>query len=123
MNAQGWDVKDRIGREAVGGAPAAASVSPSAPRPALLARLLDDEKLLALLLLSPTVLLLAAFIAYPFAMGIWLAMSNASVGNPGHFIGIKNFTKAWNDSIFRTTFRFAKSVTWLNRGLEVQSNR
>jgi multiple sugar transport system permease protein len=91
------------------------SARPSAPRPALLARLLDDEKLLALLLLSPTVLLLAAFIAYPFVMGIWLALSDASVGNPGHFIGLKNFVKAWNDSIFRTAFwNTAVYAFWAN---------
>ena len=34
-------------------------------------------------------------------MGIWLAVSSTSVGNPGHFIGVKNFVKAWNDSVFR----------------------
>jgi multiple sugar transport system permease protein len=97
-------VKGGIGREEVGSASGVVTVPPSAPRLAYLARFLDDEKLLAVLLLSPAVVLLAAFIAYPFAMGIWLALSNASVGNPGHFVGIKNFVKAWNDSIFRTAF-------------------
>ncbi|TMQ26552.1 MAG: sugar ABC transporter permease [Candidatus Rokuibacteriota bacterium] len=44
------------------------------------------------------------FIAYPFVMGVWLALSSTSVGNPGQFVGLKNFVKAWNDSIFRTAF-------------------
>ena len=64
-------------------------------------RFLENERLLAALLLAPTVLLLIAFVAYPFVMGIWLAVSSTSVGNPGHFIGVKNFVKAWNDSVFR----------------------
>ena len=38
-------------------------------------------------------------------MGVWLALSNTSVGNPGAFVGAHNFIKAWNDSIFQTAFR------------------
>ena len=58
----------------------------------------------ALLLLAPAVLLLGVFIAYPFVMGLWLSLSSTSVGNPGAFVGLQNFVKAWNDSIFRTAF-------------------
>ncbi len=69
------------------------------------AAVLEHEPMLAALLLAPTVLLLGVFIAYPFVMGVWLALSSTSVGNPGHFVGIQNFLKAWNDSIFQTAFR------------------
>ena len=72
----------------------------AAPRPGLL----ENERLLAGVLLAPTVALLGMFIAYPFVMGVWLALSSTSVGNPGQFVGLKNFVKAWNDSIFRTAF-------------------
>jgi multiple sugar transport system permease protein len=44
------------------------------------------------------------FIAYPFVMGVWLSLSSTSVGNVGHFVGARNFVKAWNDSIFQTAF-------------------
>jgi len=37
-------------------------------------------------------------------MGLWLSLSSTSVGNPGAFVGLQNFVKAWNDSIFRTAF-------------------
>ena len=67
--------------------------------------LLESERLLAALLLAPAVLLLATFIAYPFVMGVWLALSDTSVGNAGHFVGLRNFVKAWDDSIFQTAFR------------------
>jgi multiple sugar transport system permease protein len=73
-------------------------------RPARQGAMLENERLLAALLLAPTVLLLGVFIAYPFVMGVWLALSDTSVGNPGHFVGAKNFIKAFNDSIFRTAF-------------------
>jgi len=68
-------------------------------------RLLESEGLLAGLLLTPTVVLLGVFIAYPFVMGVWLSLSNTSVGNIGHFVGLQNFVKAWNDSIFQMAFK------------------
>ncbi len=37
-------------------------------------------------------------------MGVWLALSSASVGTPGHFVGLDNFAKAWRDTIFQTAF-------------------
>ena len=78
---------------------------PRASQPAPLTRLLDSERLLAAVLLAPTILLLGVFIAYPFVMGVWLALSSTSVGNVGEFVGIRNFARAWDDSIFRTAFR------------------
>ncbi len=91
-----------------GGAGSAADVV-ALPRlhstsPSGMTRFLESERMLAALLLAPTVLLLGLFIAYPFVMGVWLSLSNTSVGNVGEFVGLKNFIKAWNDSIFRTAF-------------------
>jgi len=77
---------------------------PRTSRPARQGAMLENERLLAAVLLAPTVLLLGVFIAYPFVMGVWLALSSTSVGNPGQFVGLKNFIKAFNDSIFRTAF-------------------
>jgi multiple sugar transport system permease protein len=76
-----------------------------AVRPQRLTRLLENERALAAALLAPTVLILGTFIAYPFVMGVWLSLSSTSVGNPGEFVGLKNFVKAWNDSIFQQAFR------------------
>ena len=75
-----------------------------AARPPRLTRFLESERLLAMLLLAPTTVLLGLFIAYPFVMGVWLSLSSTSVGNVGTFVGLHNFIKAWNDSIFRTAF-------------------
>ena len=75
-----------------------------APSPRRMTRWLESERLLATLLLAPAILLLGLFIAYPFVMGVWLSLSSVSVGNPGEFVGLKNFIKAWNDSIFRPAF-------------------
>jgi multiple sugar transport system permease protein len=76
----------------------------TSPRPSRPSSVLENERMLAAVLLAPTVLLLGLFIAYPFVMGVWLSLSSTSVGNVGEFVGAKNFIKAWNDSIFRTAF-------------------
>ena len=93
--------------EQVGGV---AEVEAAPPRPQIewrhrLTPLLESERFLAVILLAPAVLLLGLFIAYPFGMGIWLALSDTSVGNSGHYIGLQNFVKAWDDSIFQTAFK------------------
>ncbi len=87
-----------------------AEIEAAPPRPRIRHRtprtpLLENESFLAVLLLAPAILLLVLFIAYPFAMGIWLALSSTSVGNIGHFVGLQNFVRAWNDSIFQTAFK------------------
>ena len=71
-------------------------------RPVPKRRLLEDERWLALCLLLPTVALLGLFIAYPFVKGVILAVTNTRVGVPGDFVGLANFYKIWDDSIFRT---------------------
>jgi multiple sugar transport system permease protein len=64
-------------------------------------RLLEDERWLAMLLLLPTLALLALFIAYPFVEGIRLSVTDTTVGVPGKFVGLQNFEEIWSDSIFR----------------------
>src|SRR2546426_10932859 len=64
--------------------------------------MLEREGALAFWLLVPTLALLTLFIAYPFVRGVWLSVTNTVVGEPGHFIGLHNFTKIFDDSIFRT---------------------
>jgi len=71
-------------------------------RPTVRQRKLEDERWLALVLLMPTAILLGLFIAYPFFEGVMLSLSSARVGEPGTFVGFKNFVKLWNDNIFWT---------------------
>jgi multiple sugar transport system permease protein len=72
-----------------------------APRRGAVTRLLEDERWLALVLLLPTVVLLALFIAYPFVKGVELSVTNARVGVPGSFVGLHNFAVLANDTIFQ----------------------
>jgi len=65
-------------------------------------RMLEDERWLALVLLLPTLVLLALFIAYPFVKGVELSLTDTKVGVPGGFVGLHNFAALSNDTIFRT---------------------
>ena len=68
-------------------------------------RLLENPRVLAVALLAPGVIILTIFIAYPFVMAIWFALTDISVGVAGKFVGIANFAKAWEDTIFQTAFK------------------
>src|SRR6267378_1247014 len=76
------------------------SVYAGSPKRGPVTRLLEDERWLAMTLLLPTVALLGLFIAYPFIEGVRLSVTDAKVGIPGHFVGLQNFEKIWNDDIF-----------------------
>jgi multiple sugar transport system permease protein len=76
-----------------------------ARRPSRLGQLLEKEHVLAGALLAPTLVILTLFIAYPFVLGIWLAVSDKVVGRPGNFIGLDNFRVNLNDSIFLRAFQ------------------
>jgi multiple sugar transport system permease protein len=91
------------------------------PRRGPATRLLEDERWLAAALLAPTAILLGLFIAYPFCEGVWLSVTDARVGVPGHFVGLDNFEALWNDSIFRVavwnTFVYTAVATVFKLGL------
>src|SRR5271169_6281541 len=79
---------------------AAPSAYAGTPKRGPVTRLLEDERWLAVFLLVPTLVLLGLFIAYPFFKGVELSVTDTKVGVPGQFVGLQNFEKIWNDSIF-----------------------
>ncbi|HEV2281978.1 MAG TPA: sugar ABC transporter permease [bacterium] len=66
---------------------------------------LENERTLGLLLMLPGVLLLTVFMAYPFFLGLWLSVTDSTIGHAGRFLGIRNFVDLLGDSIFRQTAR------------------
>jgi multiple sugar transport system permease protein len=92
-----------------------------ARRPPPRLRKLEDERWLAVVLLAPTAILLGLFIAYPFFEGVVLSLSDARVGERGHFVGLANFAKLWDDNIFWTsvwnTFWYTGVTTVFKLGL------
>lgn len=71
----------------------------------LLARF-EGERVLGYALLLPAILYIVALIGYPFALAIWIAVSNQTVGSANaRFVGLDNFAWAWQNNIFQTALR------------------
>jgi multiple sugar transport system permease protein len=117
-------------------------LSPSRPgyatavvrRPSLRARLgalLENEAVFGYALMVPALALIVIFIAYPFSLGIWMALTDKLVGKVGSFVGLRNFTRlfqseifwqtAWNTVFFTVTATALKAV--LGMWLAVLLNR
>src|SRR5260370_42012547 len=51
-------------------------------------------------MMAAPMLFLAAFVGYPFVYGILLSLQDRPIAQPGSFVGLKNFTRDFNDPIF-----------------------
>jgi multiple sugar transport system permease protein len=98
------------------GAVAAAPTRTGARRRALAH--LEGERVLGYLLLLPAVLYIALLIGYPFALALWIAVTNQTVGNASsaRFVGFDNFGWALESSIFQTAL---KNTILLTVGTEI----
>jgi multiple sugar transport system permease protein len=70
---------------------------------AWLERALDHEQVLGYLLVAPVVVLLLALVAWPFAISVSMALTDRTIGNPGHFIGLTNIQRLLGDGIYLQT--------------------
>jgi multiple sugar transport system permease protein len=68
-------------------------------------QLLNRDSSLGVILMLPGVFLLILFMAYPFFLGIWLSLTDSTIGSMGDFIGLRNFIDLLGDSIFHQTAR------------------
>ena len=60
-------------------------------------------------MIAPAAAFLLVFLAYPLGLGFWLGMTDATIGQPGRFVGFANFISLAHDqifwlSVFNTTF-------------------
>ena len=68
--------------------------------------LLDRQGVLAYVLLLPGLLILTAFIGWPFVTSLWLSVTDQSVSTSvARFVGLENFTGALRSQIFVQTVR------------------
>jgi multiple sugar transport system permease protein len=88
----------------------AANLAPPAriavpPRRRRLSNWLDNERALGYMLVAPVVILLVGLIAYPFAIAVGYALSDRTLADSGHFVGLGNFVTLFHDDIYRQTLR------------------
>jgi multiple sugar transport system permease protein len=63
-------------------------------------RLFDSKPFLVTLCMLPTVGLLLIFLTYPLGLGLWLSLTDTTIGQPGEFIGLDNFYSLFADPVF-----------------------
>jgi multiple sugar transport system permease protein len=68
---------------------------------------LDRESILGPVFVTPALILLLLLVAYPFVMALYFALSNAFIGRPSEFVGLRNFIRLWESDAFRQTFQNA----------------
>ncbi|MBI2467265.1 MAG: sugar ABC transporter permease [Candidatus Rokubacteria bacterium] len=95
----------------------------AATRPASLRvrarELLDRERVLGPVFITPALLLLVLLVAYPFCMALYFSLSNAFIGRPSQLVGIDNFIRLWQSDAFRQTFQNAFVFTGSAVGLKL----
>ena len=71
-------------------------------------RMLDRPAVLAYLLMTPTAFIISFFVAYPFAWGVWMSLTNKRIGMPWSqvkFTALANYIDlVTRDGVFWTTF-------------------
>src|SRR5262244_1049191 len=67
----------------------------------------DRESIMGPLFVTPALIILLLLVAYPFAMALYFALSNAFIGRPSHLVGLRNFINLWDSDAFRQTFQNA----------------
>jgi multiple sugar transport system permease protein len=65
-----------------------------------LAIIADSRDLLGWLFMVPAAALLLVFLAYPLVLGIWLGLTDATLGEPGSFVGFDNFLDLFGDDVY-----------------------
>ena len=84
------------------------------PWRARMRELLDRERVLGPLFITPAMILIMLLVAYPFCVALYFSVSNAFIGRPSHFIGITNFVRLWESDAFRQTFQNAFVFTGIS---------
>lgn len=68
-------------------------------------RMLSPEAVTAYAFVAPAVGLLLPLVGYPFLLSLYLATSDAVVGNLGRFVGLGQFTRLLRQEIFQQTLK------------------
>jgi multiple sugar transport system permease protein len=70
-------------------------------------------KLTGFLFLTPALLFVAVFVAYPFIQMVWISFNSWSLISPPKFIGIDNFTRMVSDRQFWISLGYSLKYTLL----------
>ena len=71
-------------------------------------KLRDDSRLAAILFLLPAVLILVGLLGYPLVLGVWLSLTDETLAESGHFVGLSNYAFLVRDPRFGTRRGYAR---------------
>ncbi len=78
------------------------AMPPRGPNPSRRMIWRHNANLAGLLFLLPAAVVILGLLGYPLGLGIWLSLTNQTVGQTGHFVGLANFENLVSDPVFRT---------------------
>ena len=81
------------------------------PAPSAMARLAAHRDWLGFWFMLPAGLILVSLLVYPLGLGIWLSFTNATIGSPGKFIGLDNYSWIFGDETFLHSIVFSLAYT------------
>ncbi len=91
------------------------------PEPSRIARLLNSRNFLGFIFMLPLAALLLIFLTYPLGLGVWLGLTNQTIGRAGQFIGLMNYEFLADDRVFwlsvRTTVLYTVVASIFKFGL------
>ncbi|MBV8602044.1 MAG: sugar ABC transporter permease [Candidatus Eremiobacteraeota bacterium] len=64
-------------------------------------RWLDSPPVLGILLSIPAIVILGGLLAYPLLLGVWLSLTNTTLGSAGQFVGLSNYLAIAQDPTYR----------------------
>ncbi len=68
--------------------------------------LLEERRFLAPVLIGPAVLFIIVLVGGPLLLSVYLSLTDATAGAlTGEFVGLSNFTDAWENPVFRRALR------------------
>ena len=91
-------VRPRPAHAAAVAAPAPARIAAAAPRGV---PFWHTRSFAGVVFVLPAAALLGVLLVYPLSLGLWLGLTDASIGMPGRFVGLANFISLVHDSVFQ----------------------
>jgi multiple sugar transport system permease protein len=76
-------------------------------RPWRITGIFERQSTLGVIMVAPAVLYMVAMVGYPFALAVYLSLSDATVATSGFgkFVGLDNFISLFQSSVFLTALR------------------
>lgn len=91
------------------------TVASASPQHSILKKIhtyFQREQVMGYTLIAPAFVLLGVLVAWPFVMALYFSVTDSWVGQPGSFIGLRNYWNLLHDGIFLQTLKNSFQFTF-----------